>query len=99
MVEAVVHFRLLPTFMLDIYTVFKHLSMRYTDISLYRGIFTIVKITITTHNAIVCISFDSKSAHSSPPIFLHVQKEDSLSFQTVLDAWGPRQHLLNSLTA
>ncbi len=54
---------------------------------LYQGVFNILKIVTTTHNDIVCISFNSKSAHSNPPIFIYMQKEDSLSFPMVL---GPR---------
>ncbi len=42
----------------------------FRDVSLYRGVFSIVKITTTTHDDIVCISFNSKSAHSNPPIIL-----------------------------
>ncbi len=65
--------------------------------SLYRGVFNILKITTTTHNVIVCIGFDSKSAHSNPPIFIYMQKEDSLSFPMVLESGGPGLSLLNKI--
>jgi hypothetical protein len=56
-------------------TQYKITSLQMTmSISLYWGVFTIVKITTTTHNDIVCISFNLKSARSNPPIFLCMQK-------------------------
>jgi hypothetical protein len=58
-------------------------------LSLYQGVFNVLKITTTTHNVIVCISFNSKSAHRDPPIFIYMQKEDSLSFPLVLGSGGP----------
>jgi hypothetical protein len=57
-------------------------------VSLYWGVFNILKITTTTHNDIVCISFNSKSAHIDPPIYIYMQKENSLSFQMVLGSGG-----------
>jgi hypothetical protein len=66
-------------------------------LSLYRGVFNILKITTTTHIDIVCISFNSKSAHSKPPIFIYMQKEDSLSFPTVLGSGGRGLSLLNEI--
>jgi hypothetical protein len=66
-------------------------------ISLYQGVFNILKITTTTHNDIVHISFNSKSAHSDPPIFIYMQKEDSLSFPTILRPGGCRLSLLNEI--
>ena len=68
--------------------------LAYKIISLYRGVFNLLKITTTTHNNIVCISFNSKSAHSNPPIFLYMQKEDSLSFPMVLGSGSCRESLL-----
>ncbi len=56
-----------------------------------------MKITTTTHNDIVCISFNSKTAHYNPPIFLNMQKEDSLSFPMVLGSGGRGQSLLNKI--
>jgi hypothetical protein len=41
-------------------------------ISLYRGVFNTLKIMTTTHNDIVCICFNSKSAHCNPPILLYM---------------------------
>jgi hypothetical protein len=64
------------------------------NLSLYRGVFNILKITTTTNNYIVCISFISKSAHSDPPIYIYMQKEDSLSFPTVLGSGGQGLSLL-----
>ncbi len=58
------------------------------ELSLYWKVFNILKIMTTTHNDIVCISFNSKSAHSNPPIYIYMQKEDSLSFPTVLGSGG-----------
>ncbi len=66
-------------------------------ISLYQGVFNILKIMTTTHNDIVCISFNSKSAHSKPPIFIYMQKEDSLRFPTVLGSGGRGLSLLNEI--
>jgi hypothetical protein len=57
-------------------------------LSLYRGVFNILKITTTTHNNLVCISFNSKSAHSNPPIYIYMQKADSLSFSNGIRVWG-----------
>ncbi len=39
-----------------------------------------MKITTTTHNDIICMSFNEKDAHSDPPIYVYMQKEDILSF-------------------
>ncbi len=50
--------------------------------------FQYIEVTTTTHNDIVCISFNSKSAHSNPSIFTYIQKEDSLSIPTVLGSGG-----------
>ena len=50
-----------------------------------------------THNDIVCISFNSKSDHSDPPIFIYMQEEDSLSFPTVLGSGGRGLSLLNKI--
>ncbi len=69
----------------------------YKKLSLYWGVFNILKIRTTTHNDIVFISFNSKSAHSNPPIFLYMQKEDSLSFPTVLRSGGRGLSLLNEI--
>jgi hypothetical protein len=67
-------------------------------LSLYQGVFNILKITTTTHNDInCCISFNSKSAHSNPPIFLYMQKEDSLSFPIILGSGGRGWSLLNEM--
>jgi hypothetical protein len=66
-------------------------------VSLYLGVFNILKITTTTHNDIVCISFDSKSAHSNPPIYIHMQKKDSLSFPMVLGSGGRGLSLLDEI--
>ncbi len=66
-------------------------------VSLYQGVFNILKIMTTTHNDIVCISSNSKSAHSNPPIYIHMQKEDSLSFPTVLGSGGRVLSLLNKI--
>ncbi len=65
--------------------------------SLYWGVFNILKITTTTHNDIVCVSFNSKSAHSILPIFIYKQKEDSLSFPTVSGSGGCGLSLLNKI--
>jgi hypothetical protein len=46
-------------------------------LSLYRGVFNLLKITTTTKNDIVCISFDSKSAHSNPPIYIYAERGQS----------------------
>ncbi len=80
----------------------KYLAIRTDElhkwwISLYRGVFNILKITTTTHNDIVCISFNSKSAHSNPPIYIYMQKVDSLSFPTVLGSRGRGLSLLNEI--
>ncbi len=56
-----------------------------------------LKIMTTTHNDIVCISLNSKSAQRNPPIFIYMQKEDSLSFPTVLGSEGRRLSLLNEI--
>jgi hypothetical protein len=72
-------------------------SYKYILVSLYWGVFNVLKITTTTHNDIVCISFNSKSAHRDPPIFIHMQKESSLSFPTVLGSGGCRLSLLNEI--
>jgi hypothetical protein len=69
--------------------------LAYKIVSLYRGVFNILKITTTTHNVIVCISFNSKSAHCNSPIYIYMQKEDSLSFPMVLGSGGPGLSLLN----
>jgi hypothetical protein len=61
------------------------------------GVFNILKITTTTHNDIVCISFNSKSAHSAPPIYINMQKEDSLSFLMVVGSGGRGLSLLNKI--
>ncbi len=66
-------------------------------VSLYWGVFNILRITTTTHNDIVCISFNSKSAHINPQILIYMQKEDSLSFLTVLVLGGRGLSLLNEL--
>jgi hypothetical protein len=66
-------------------------------ISLYWGVFNILNIMTTTHNDIVCISFNSKSAHSNPPIHIYMQKEDSLSYPTVLRSGGCGLSLLNKI--
>jgi hypothetical protein len=66
-------------------------------VSFYQGVFNTLKITTTTHNDRVCISFNSKSAHSNPAIFLCMQKEDSLSFSTVLGSGGRGLSLLNKI--
>ena len=71
--------------------------LAYKIVSLYRGVFNILKITTTTHNDIVCISFNSKSAHSNPPIFIYMQKEDSLSFPMVLGSGGHGLSLLKEI--
>jgi hypothetical protein len=65
-----------------------YLSLTPGRVSLYRGVFNILKITTTTHNDTVCISFNSKSAHSDPPIYIYMQKEDSLSFPMVFGSGG-----------
>jgi hypothetical protein len=49
------------------------------------------------HKYIVCISFNSKSAHSNPPIYIYMQKEDSLSFPTVLGSGGRGLSILNEI--
>jgi hypothetical protein len=66
-------------------------------LSLYGGVFNILKITTSTHNDIVCISFNSKSAYSNPPILIYMQKEDSHSFLTVLGSGGCGLSLLNEI--
>ncbi len=66
----------------------QELSMFWGWLSLYQGVFNILKITTTTHTDIVCISFYSKSAHNNLTIFIYMQKEDSLSFPTVLGSGG-----------
>ncbi len=71
--------------------------LAYKIVSLYQGVFNILKITTTTHNDIVCISFNSKSAHSNPPIYIYMQKEDSLSFSMVLGSGGLGLSLLNKI--
>jgi hypothetical protein len=68
-----------------------------TNISLYRGVFNTLKITVTTHKDIVCISFNSKYAHSNPPIYIYMQKEDSLSFPMVLGSGGHGLSLLKEI--
>ncbi len=72
---------------------------RKAFLSLYRGVFNILKIMPTTHNDIVCISFNSKSAHSNPPIYIYIymQKEDSLSFLMLLWFGGHGLSLLNKI--
>ncbi len=72
-----------------------HILSHNSTISLYWGVFNILKITTTIHNDIVCISFNSKSAHSNPPIYIYMQKEDSLSFSMVLGSGGCKLSLLN----
>ncbi len=71
--------------------------IRKLAISLYWGVFNILKITATTHNDIVCIRFNSKSAQSNPPIYKYMQKEDSPSFPTVLGSGGCGLSLLNKI--
>ncbi len=61
------------------------------------GVFNMLKIMTTTHNDIVCISFNSKSAHGNPPIFIYMQKEGSLSFPMVLGSGGHGLSLLNKI--
>ena len=56
-----------------------------------------MKIMTTTHNDIVFISFNSKSAHSNPPIYIYMQKENSLSFPMVLGSGGHGLSLLNKI--
>ncbi len=68
----------------------------YNYVSLYPGVFNILKIMTKPHNDIVCISFNSKSAHSNPPIYIYMQKEDSLSFPMVLGSAGCRLSLLSN---
>ncbi len=46
-----------------------------------------------------CISFNSKSAHGNRPIFMYMQKEDSLSFPTLLGSGGCGLSLLNEICA
>ena len=61
----------------------------YTNLYyLFIGEFSILKITTTTHNDIVCISFNSKSAHSNPPIFLHKQKRGQSQLSNGIRVWG-----------
>ena len=72
-------------------------STMYSIQYLFIREFSILKITTTTHNDIVCISFNSKSARSNPPIFLYMQKEDSLSFTTVFGSGGHGQSLLTKI--
>jgi hypothetical protein len=81
----------------DAFLVMKTLSATPRPLSLYRGVFNILKITTTTHNDIVCVSFNSKSAHSNPPIYIYMQKEDSFSFPTVLGSGGCGLSLLNEM--
>ena len=40
--------------------------IRYIVLSLYRGVFNILKITTTTHNDIVYMRYNSKYAHHAP---------------------------------
>ncbi len=68
-----------------------------TGVSLYWGVFNILKIMTTTHNDIVCISYNSKSAHSNPSIYINMQNEDSLSFPMVLGSGGCRPSLVNKI--
>ncbi len=64
---------------------------------LFIGEFSILKTMTTTHNDIVCISFNSKSAHSKPPIYIYMQKVDSLSFPMLLGSGGCGLSLLNKI--
>ena len=61
--------------------------LAYKIVSLYRGVFNILKITTTTHNDIVCISFNSKSAHSDPNISLYAERGQS-QLSNGIRVWG-----------
>jgi hypothetical protein len=48
----------------------------------------ILKITTTTQNDIVCISFNSKSAHSNPPnIYVYAERGQS-QLSNGIRVWG-----------
>jgi hypothetical protein len=68
-----------------------HLTAQYQmkwKLSLYWGVFNILNITTTTHNDIVCISFNSKSTHSnSPNIFIYAERGQS-QLSNGIRVWG-----------
>ncbi len=94
--RLVVYKKVILHIQINIYE-FIYLFIGEFSISLYPGIFNILKIMTTTHNDIVCISFNSKSAHSNPPIYIYMQKDDSLSFPMVLGSGGRGLSLLNEI--
>jgi hypothetical protein len=66
-----------------------HISLQFLHfgVSLYWGVFNILKITTTTHNGIVCISFYSKSANSNPPIYIYAKRGQS-QLSNGIRVWG-----------